>query len=520
MAWLRRSNCDSFNRRLIMASNIYINNVGSDQIAITRAFLGPDPTFEPNFGHIAETVPSNSGDTQVLSIDRSPSTQANATMAELTLSVAGDWVGSLVLMVDSRGSPFKNTLSWMLRGPTENIIAFVSDRNPYTLGFSVNDQRVELTVTGASSGVFDDIYLTVRITSEAVWTKVQAAHDYAANRLIVLAVDSQHRPLLFQSTSNEEPIEFQAIPVSAPIGDKLFHVLLIENYGFSAQAIWAVAYTTSGRLWLHETNSSSSVMLEAEFPGNPSELTSMTASDTVDVGGETMADLFICIANPDQSYQLWRRQLKLTETPGFAGGWEDYGKVSSKRPSYCRQMGARYLFVVRPSGLFSSVAVQYCYANPNGMTYGGWTGTQTLPADISTNSVLALQWDFKNRLHDDIAVAWRGSDGALYVGSNVNSPSYKWLKAPDSRLDGGEMIYVDGSNIVPILFRDPATRQILCLRYQLKEAHIIGPPVSLGSDTPACFSGFALTENYSVTQFAIWQDIATKRPCAVPLAQI
>ncbi|ATQ43217.1 hypothetical protein [Caulobacter mirabilis] len=496
-----------------MASNVYISNSGVDQLDLAWSTLGPSGAFNDNFSLGATVVPAGAGLTQVMSVDRSPNfgVLASPTMGELALTAGGVWIGSLVLMLDPGGKPIKNTLNWGLRGPGRGMSVLASDRNPHAVHFTVSGQRVTLSISGVSSGVFDDIQLDVRITSEPIWTKVQAAHDSNQNRFVVLALDGGHHPQLFQSPFSDTP-RFQPLSASPPTDDRLAHAVLIENDVDSSQAIWAAGCTHGGKLWLQRTDTSTSSLLDLGLPAPTRPITAMTASDAFTVNGVLTADIFLCLQNPDQTTSLAHRQLSLGATPAFVGDWNDWGQILSKKASYCRSRNGRFVFVARIAGLRSQANINYCTASASAVDYGWWNGTADLPAGITTNKVLALQWGPKSTVNDDIALAWRGSNSALWAGSNNDSPKYGWKASTNSQLDGDEMTFVEGSNEVPILYRDPQSRQVRFARYMVKEAAFTGSG-SLGPATPACFTGFATGD----TQYALWQDPSTLNPTFVAI---
>ncbi len=500
-----------------MPTNVYLSNAGNADLQLQLALLGPSSDFNSNFTLSADSVAALQGPELVMSVDRSPMLfGAPIGMAELRVLSGGIWAGSLVLMLDGRGSPIKNSLDWMIRGPGAETTPMVSDRHAHRISFAHAGQTVKMTVTGHEAGVFDDVYLEVLVEAAGRWTALLTARDENRQRVVAFAIDGDNRPhLLFAPFGADSP-HFQEAPVAVaaePLGQ---HAVIFENAFDSAQPVWIGCATGSGKLWLQRSDSASGSLLDLSVPAR-STIAALAASDAFTIDGSYQADLFLTVLTADQKYRLYQRTLQFQAAPSWTSDWSDWGQTLSRRPSYVRASDARYLFAARPAN-----QVNYCYASPRGSTYGLWRGTKDLPAGISTDKVLAFGYGRKAHPQSAIAVAMRGSDQLLYCASGDALPPFSWTRGSWS-LDGNEMLAIEGSNVVPILFRDMATRQVRFARWVVKEAGFVrgdflGPPA-----TPSCFSGFYYEQppgpDQGSGEYAVWQQSELDGVVVIPVPQ-
>jgi hypothetical protein len=487
-----------------MTTNVYMSNRGSEDIALELVSMGPDSWFDSSFSGLVASVPVGANNLQVLAISRAPALgpiRPPLTMSELRISANGRYAGSFVVLLDGHGRPLKSAIYFGARGPGSAMARLVSDRNAHAISFETPAQRIRIGFTARANGLFDDLYLDVSLQPTDRWSNAHAARDDNLHRVILLAIDGANRTHLFTAPFDAATPTFTEItlPIDEPdpSSNELF---LIDNAFSPQQPLWAGGITVSGKLWLMRTDGVARQVIDLQPPGT--NIAALTISDAFVIGSSYGAELFLTIQNDDHSYRPFKAILQLGTTPTLAsGGWTDWGTIAARKPSYVRALDARYLCVPRPGTIFG-VNLQYAKASTDASDWGIWRGMSALPSDGTINAVTAFSWSGKEIPRTECAAAFRSSDNNLYGGTFTNQSG--WTKS-NVQPDGDALLPIDGTNFVPLLYVDSASKQLRYLRWAVKEfGPVAGGTITAGS-APPCFAGFHYDTPGGNRQYAVWQ---------------
>lgn len=479
-----------------MPTNVYLTSDCFAEVKLEFMLSGPSTDFSGNFHLLEKTVPAKTTSSRkVMSVDRDGWYAGDVvTMGELRISVGGQFVGALQVMLTSLHIPIKNTIWWSARTPGAATTWFTSDHEPHSFAFSSALGSFSFTFQGVGTVGFDDI--EVKITAVArTLTALTACGDPVRRLLAGLTVDNQGAATIWTSPMQSPPA-WSPVPVPAPVALSARAALSV-GYTSDCPPTQALMVTSDQRLAVATAQPSPAVTL---LPlGLSGTVLSITASD-LQGGPSAWCDVFVVTREGDQPRRLFRRTLTIGRTVSFDGGWDDWGNVASDTVSYAPGR-SRYLFTVVDT-LVGARRVYYSFASPRSRSWSLWRGMAALPDNALPSNVVGVTW-CDNDVPSWVGVVVTAASGALYYDYEDNFQVGRWRKGQVSGVIGPAVSSPLGTHPF-VLVRTQPGPALSAARFWVKENDLrYFEPVSDSAD--AQLFGLAANVDAIDTAYALVQ---------------
>lgn len=155
-------------------TSLKITNHATAELMVDVVKQGPKHAYDADFKVKSRSV-SAGVKTEVLEVSRGIGSHWGSTIdtTEVQLNIDGNFIGAIVIMLDSRTEPLKSEIYWAIRGASGHISAFKDDHECLSVSYRTSRYDVTITIAGESHGIgLDDIIVDVTATALEVTTDI------------------------------------------------------------------------------------------------------------------------------------------------------------------------------------------------------------------------------------------------------------------------------------------------------------------------------------------------------------